>query len=171
MSATTILRAKRVTRWVLITSEASNKVPVRPSKTGKPEIPCAGFQAKSHVPWLLQNRVLIFPGQLPRNKPSAGSCLAIGKKTEHAIKHALLCRRRPIFPGSCPPSIFGAVELNYRVRDGNGWDLNAIDTDFTHKVFPECSYILAQRFRFVKSFFYFLKTFFRSKTGTISAPA
>ena len=39
------------------------------------------------------------------------------------------CRRRPIFPGGCPPSIFGTIELNYRVRDGNGWDLNVIDTD------------------------------------------
>ena len=36
-----------------------------------------------------------------------------------------LSRRRPIFPGSCPPSIFGAGELNFRVRDGNGWFLSA----------------------------------------------
>jgi hypothetical protein len=34
-------------------------------------------------------------------------------------------RRRPIFPGGCPPSIFGAGELNFRVRDGNGWTLSA----------------------------------------------
>ena len=39
------------------------------------------------------------------------------------------CRRRLIFPGGCPPSIFSAEELNYRVRDGNGWTLFAIDTD------------------------------------------
>ena len=36
-----------------------------------------------------------------------------------------LSRRRPIFPGGCPPSIFGAGELNFRVRDGNGWNLSA----------------------------------------------
>ena len=36
-----------------------------------------------------------------------------------------LSRRRPIFPGSCPPSIFGAGELNFRVRDGNGCGLSA----------------------------------------------
>ena len=36
-----------------------------------------------------------------------------------------ISRRRPIFPGSCPPSIFGAGELNFRVRDGNGWILSA----------------------------------------------
>ena len=29
----------------------------------------------------------------------------------------------PIFPGRFQPSIFGANELNYRVRDGNGWTL------------------------------------------------
>ena len=39
-----------------------------------------------------------------------------------------LCRRRPIFPGSFPPSIFGTGELNFRVRDGNGWDLTVINT-------------------------------------------
>ena len=41
----------------------------------------------------------------------------------------LQCRRRPIFPGSFPPSIFGTNELNYRVRDGNGWTLIVIYTD------------------------------------------
>ncbi len=30
----------------------------------------------------------------------------------------------PIFPGRFQPSIFGANELNYRVRDGNGWTLS-----------------------------------------------
>ena len=36
----------------------------------------------------------------------------------------------PIFPGSCLPSIFGTYKLNYRVRDGNGWTLNVINTDY-----------------------------------------
>ena len=36
----------------------------------------------------------------------------------------------PIFPGGCPPSIFGTFELNYRVRDGNGWTLKVINTDY-----------------------------------------
>ncbi len=36
----------------------------------------------------------------------------------------------PIFPGRHQPSIFGASELNCRVRDGNGWTLTAISTDF-----------------------------------------
>ena len=39
-----------------------------------------------------------------------------------------MCRHRPIFPGSYPPSIFSTDELNFRVRDGNGWDLIVIGT-------------------------------------------
>ena len=35
----------------------------------------------------------------------------------------------PIFPGRFQPSIFGANELNYCVRDGNRWTLIAINTD------------------------------------------
>ena len=35
----------------------------------------------------------------------------------------------PILPVLHPTSIFGANELNCRVRDGNGWTLTAIDTN------------------------------------------
>ena len=35
----------------------------------------------------------------------------------------------PIFPVRLQTSIFGAGELNFRVRDGNGWTLTAINTD------------------------------------------
>src|SRR3990172_8972254 len=33
--------------------------------------------------------------------------------------------RRPMFPKGCPLSIFGAGELDFRVRDGNGYGLSA----------------------------------------------
>ena len=36
----------------------------------------------------------------------------------------------PIFPGRLQPSIVGANELNFRVRDGNGWTLAAISTNY-----------------------------------------
>ena len=36
----------------------------------------------------------------------------------------------PIFPGRFQPSIFGANELNYCVRDGNRWTLIAKNTDY-----------------------------------------
>ena len=39
----------------------------------------------------------------------------------------------PIFPGRHQPSIVGRNELNYRVRNGNGWTLILISTNF---VFP-----------------------------------
>ena len=49
-------------------------------------------------------------------------------------KEEYICRRRLIFPGGCPPSIFSTDELNYRVRDGNGWTLIVIDTDLIYAV-------------------------------------
>ena len=41
-----------------------------------------------------------------------------------------MCWHFPIFPGGRPPSIFGTNELNYRVRNGNGWTLIVIDTNY-----------------------------------------
>ena len=35
----------------------------------------------------------------------------------------------PIFPGRLQPSIIGRSELNFRVRDGNGWTLALISTN------------------------------------------
>ena len=43
-------------------------------------------------------------------------------------------QRRPTFPGGSPPSIIGAKELNYCVRDGNRCDLLAIATAFLRVV-------------------------------------
>ena len=37
----------------------------------------------------------------------------------------------PIFPGRCQPSIVGRDELNYRVRNGNGWTLALISTNYS----------------------------------------
>ena len=36
----------------------------------------------------------------------------------------------PIFPGRRQPSIVGRDELNYRVRNGNGWTLALISTNY-----------------------------------------
>ena len=46
------------------------------------------------------------------------------------VKTLGLCRHRSIFPGRLQPSIFDANELNFRVRNGNGWILIAINTGF-----------------------------------------
>ena len=37
----------------------------------------------------------------------------------------------PIFPGRLQPSIVGRSELNFRVRDGNGWTLTLISTNYS----------------------------------------
>ena len=37
----------------------------------------------------------------------------------------------PIFPGRLQPSIVGRNELNFRVRDGNGWTLILISTNYS----------------------------------------
>ena len=38
-------------------------------------------------------------------------------------------RQRPTLPHSRPCSTIGAGELNFRVRNGNGWDLSAMATE------------------------------------------
>ena len=54
-------------------------------------------------------------------------------------KEEYLCWRLPIFPGRHQPSIFGTIELNFRVRDGNGWTLNVINTNSLRMGFsPHC---------------------------------
>ena len=47
-----------------------------------------------------------------------------------------LFRQLSTFPGSLPPSIIDVKELNFRVRDGNGWFLLAIVTGFSLEVVP-----------------------------------
>ena len=39
------------------------------------------------------------------------------------------CRHRPIFPSRFQLSIFGTAQLNFRVRNGNGWTLCVSGTD------------------------------------------
>ena len=53
------------------------------------------------------------------------------KKNHLFAQVVFLCWRKPIFPGRLQPSIFGAGELNFRVRDGNGWTLAAINTNYS----------------------------------------
>ena len=45
------------------------------------------------------------------------------------MRFSLVIGRRPTLPPGFPGSTIGARELNFRVRDGNGWDLPAIITD------------------------------------------
>ena len=49
------------------------------------------------------------------------------KETAYRLSRSVLAL--PIFPVRLQTSIFGASELNFRVRDGNGWTLTAINTN------------------------------------------
>ena len=56
----------------------------------------------------------------------------------------------PIFPGRHQPSIVGRNELNYRVRNGNGWTLVLISTNYRYPVFPENKHTIHFSFALVK---------------------
>ena len=58
----------------------------------------------------------------------------------------------PIFPGRRQPSIVGRNELNYRVRNGNGWTLVLISTNYVSRVSPENIHTILFSSRFVKGF-------------------
>ena len=67
----------------------------------------------------------------------AGGCLwcyQIQKERSAKTDRSVLAL--PIFPGRCQPSIVGRNELNYRVRNGNGWTLVLISTNYVIR-FPE----------------------------------
>ena len=51
------------------------------------------------------------------------------KKRSHSLEWLLSMLALPIFPGRLQPSIVGRSELNFRVRDGNGWTLALISTN------------------------------------------
>ena len=51
------------------------------------------------------------------------------QKQKADIRRCPLVLALPIFPGRLQPSIVGRSELNFRVRDGNGWTLALISTN------------------------------------------
>ena len=81
------------------------------------------------------------------------------KKTAARLGDCLLCWRTPIFPGRHQPSIFGTNELNFRVRDGNGWTLVVINTNYSFvSDSPDSFYILP---RLCANCKHFLRDFFK----------
>ena len=53
----------------------------------------------------------------------------------------------PIFPGRRQPSIVGADELNFCVRNGNRWTLTAISTNSISSSTPVLDFVILSRFR------------------------
>ena len=70
----------------------------------------------------------------------------------------------PVFPGRCQPSIVGRSELNYRVRNGNGWTLALISTNFVEAK-SACLRFRAQLKAVPKNCDRFLAPPLRVKTG------
>ena len=60
-----------------------------------------------------------------------------GKKKSDSLTTVAQVLALPIFPGRHQPSIVGRDELNYRVRNGNGWTLALISTNLFIRVLPE----------------------------------
>ena len=52
------------------------------------------------------------------------------RKTRRILRFSSSVLALPIFPGRLQPSIVGRSELNFRVRDGNGWTLTLINTNY-----------------------------------------
>ena len=52
------------------------------------------------------------------------------KRSDQVLTGPLQMLALPIFPGRLQPSIVGRTELNFRVRDGNGWTLDLINTNY-----------------------------------------
>ena len=84
------------------------------------------------------------PGKASDNERPA-TCPPQAQKNHLFAQVVFLCWRKPIFPDRLQSSIFGAGELNFRVRDGNGWTLIVIDTNYSILVvLTGDSHIIAQ---------------------------
>ena len=68
----------------------------------------------------------------------------VQKQNPYDFRHRGFVLALPIFPGRLQPSIVGRSELNFRVRDGNGWTLALISTNYLcHRVAPKTTCIIS----------------------------
>ena len=90
------------------------------------------------------------PQGLPRPqkvRPPIGLPQTGEQKNSRPVGRLLQCWRKPIFPGRHQPSIFGTSELNFRVRNGNGWTLVVINTNYSFFVVSSATSIYYHRER------------------------
>ena len=80
------------------------------------------------------------------------------KKRSHSLEWLLSMLALPIFPGRLQPSIVGRSELNFRVRDGNGWTLALISTNcciatvlYSNKPLSNCQVVPSGTFNVLHS--------------------
>ena len=67
----------------------------------------------------------------PPPKPPIQSGHGDKKKKHRSSERCFFVLALPIFPGRLQPSIVSRSELNFRVRDGNGWTLALIRTNYS----------------------------------------
>ena len=122
----------------------------------------SGYRRERAVSWPLDHGAIYLRNrQRPYNEqaqscefhgflPCGNAVLIVGNRTfpersdVDGYLNSLLFKRnrqRPTFPGSFPPSIIGAKELNFCVRDGNRCDLLAIVTGFFFNLFKKLNKI------------------------------
>ena len=78
--------------------------------------------------------------------------IRLHNKKETVIRLSLFMLALPIFPDRFQSSIVGRNELNFRVRDGNGWTLALISTNYVcHQVPLKTTCIISSGFHLVKS--------------------
>ena len=75
----------------------------------------------------------VIPGCTSRSRGKGSKCVKRKKPPKSNAQRGFLFeegnRRRPTLPHSYPCSTIGAEELNFRVRNGNGWILFAMTAD------------------------------------------
>ena len=71
-------------------------------------------------------------GKIQRQRPHVPDSSNATCKKERQSCDCRLVLALPIFPGRHQPSIVGRNELNYRVRNGNGWTLVLISTNYRY---------------------------------------
>ena len=101
--------------------------PVR-LRMAQPRLPSVGYRERERIPMKRGqgNHALFQTKSEKERKRKKPRTFVLGFRRSNASQSW----RLPIFPGRFQPSIVGASELNCRVRDGNGWTLTAIDTNY-----------------------------------------
>ena len=99
-------------------------------------LPCSAEQS---IPPVMQCAHLPFRRQQTSSHPLTCHGMVPQASRTHFFRHNKTPRRSsrgfvlalPIFPGRLQPSIVSRSELNFRVRDGNGWTLALISTNYS----------------------------------------
>ena len=85
-----------------------------------------------HFAYLFAKKILSFRTEKLKTKQAFTRIILVNKKRKLTTEVVSFVLALPIFPGSRPPSIVVANELNFCVRDGNRWTLSAINTNYLY---------------------------------------